>query len=356
MKVDPVAQQRLGTMLFYGIAIVLAYFTYRILDPFLVPLMWAAVLAIIAHPTYERLAAKWGPNRAAAVATVGVTLVLIVPTLAAGYAFVEQGIQTVHKLQASVAAGHFNWVNELWKRLQQRFSSARSVDLAATLQRYAEEAATYIATQLGTILAHLTQFLFEVFVTVIGTFYFFRDGHAMLMRLRDILPFLPGQRERMLSDTRDLIFASVISSGAGALVDGALIGAMFAATGVGSPIFWGVMIAFFSFVPVIGSAVIWVPASAIMMAEGNVTRGIFLLFSCFAIVMLVDYWFRPWLISGRGEMGGLAVFVGVVGGIFYFGLIGIILGPIILALLASLLDLYTAGSRHGNRLAKASEA
>jgi len=354
MKVDPVAQQRLGTMLFYGIVIVLGYFTYRILGPFLVPLMWAAVLVVVAHPVYAKLERRWGATRAAAVSTIGVTLILIVPTLAATYAFVEQGIQAVHRLETAVANGHFDWVNNLWAHLQERFSGAGSADLAATLRRYAEEAARYIAAQMGTILANTAQFLFELFVTVVATFYFFRDGRGMLTRLRDILPFAPGQRERMLSDTQELIFASVISSGAGALADGALIGAAFAATGVGSPIFWGAMIALFSFVPVVGSAVVWVPASLIMMVEHHITRGIFLLLLCIVIVLVVDYWFRPWLISGRGEMGGLPVFIGVVGGIFVFGLLGIVLGPIILALMASLLDLYTAGSRHGNRLAKAS--
>ena len=352
MKVDPIAQQRLGTMLFYGIVLLLAYFSYVVFRPFLEPLVWAAVLVVVTHPVYERLERRWGTTKAALAATAGVTLVLIVPTLAALYASVQQGIQAVHDLQTSIAGGHFSWTAHLWARIQERFSSAANVNLGATLRRYTERAAAYIAAQMGTILANMAWFLFELFVTVIGTFYFFRDGRRMLMRLRDILPFLPGQRERMLADTQELIFASVISSGVGALTDGALIGGLFAVLGVGAPVFWGAMIAFLSFVPVIGSAVVWVPASVVLMAEGHVTRGVLLLLLSFAMVLLVDYWLRPWLISGRGEMAGLSVFIGVVGGILAFGLVGIVVGPIILALSASLLDLYTAGSRHGNKMVK----
>lgn len=353
MRVDPVAQERLGTMLFYGIVIALTYFTYRIIEPVLVPLVWSAILVVVTHDVAVRLKKRWGPTRGALAATFGVTLILIIPALAMGYEFVQQGIQVFHEISNASANGGIDWANHLWQRIQERFSSAGAIDLSGTLRRYAAEAAAYIAGKLGTVLAHTATFCFDLFVTLIATFYLFRDGEEMLARLRDVLPFLPGQRERMLSETKELIFASVISSGLGAVANGVLIGTMFAACGVGSPIFWGVVTAFGSFVPVIGSALVWVPASVVLMGEGHIFRGLLLLILCVVIVTIVDYWFRPWLISGRGEMGGLTVFIGVVGGILFFGLIGIVLGPIILALTASLLDLYTAGGRHGNRLVKA---
>jgi predicted PurR-regulated permease PerM len=351
VKVDPVAQQRLGTMLFYGIVLVLAYFTYRILEPVLVPLVWSAILVVVTHPVYAHLRHRFGPTRGAAIATLGVMLVLVVPALAMLYEFVQQGIHVFHTISTAAANGQLDWVDKIWVHIQDRFSSLGPIDLAATLRRYAGEAASFIAGQLGTVLAHAATFFFDLFITVITMFYLFRDGEAMLGRLRDVLPFLPGQRERMLAETQDLIFASVISSGVGALLDGVLIGAMFAGLGVGSPVFWGVVVAFVAFVPVVGSALVWVPTSLVLMAEGHVVRGLLLLVFCLVIVTVVDYWFRPWLISGRAELGGLTVFIGVVGGILFFGLIGIVLGPIILALVAILLDLYAARPRRGNKLA-----
>jgi predicted PurR-regulated permease PerM len=353
MKVDPVAQKRLGTMLFYGIVIALAYFTYRILEPVLVPLVWSGILVVVTHDVAVRLKKRWGATRGALAATFGVTLILILPALAMGYEFVQQGIQVFHAISSSSSNGAAGWVNHLWQRIQERFASVGSINFSGTLRRYAAEAGAYIAGQLGTVLAHAAGFCFDLFVTLIATFYLFRDGEHMLARLRDVLPFLPSQRERMLTETKELIFATVISSGLGALVNGVLIGTMFAVCGVGSPVFWGVVTAFGSFVPVVGSALVWVPAAIVLMGEGHIGRGVLLLILCLVIVTLVDYWFRPWLISGRGELGGLTVFIGVVGGILFFGLIGIVLGPIILALTASLLDLYTEGGRHGNRLVKA---
>ncbi len=308
---------------------------------------------IVTHRVAVRLKTRFGETKGAALATVGATLVLIVPALAIGYEFVQQAIQFFHALSNASASGHLDWLNRMWQHIQQRFSSFGPIDLAGALRRYAAEAGTYIAGQLGTILTHALTFVFDLFVMLITTFYLFRDGERMLARLREVLPFLPGQRERMLEETQDLIVVSVISSGLGALLHGVLIGAMFAAVGIASAVFWGVMIAFVSFVPVFGAAIVWAPASLILMVEGHVLRGILLLLLSLAVSTVIDYWFRPWLISGRGEMGGLAVFIGVVGGILYFGLIGIVLGPIILALAASLVDLYRGGPQRGNRLAKA---
>lgn len=224
MKVDPVAQERLGTMLFYGIVIALAYFTYRIVEPVLVPLVWSAILVVVTNDVAARLKKRWGPTRGALVATFGVTLILILPALAMGYEFVQQGIQVFHEISNASSSGHLEWMNHAWQRIQQRFSGMGPIDLTATLRRYAAEAAGYIAAKLGTILAHTANFCFALFVTLIATFYLFRDGEEMLARLRDVLPFLPGQRERMLTETKELIFASVISSGLGALANGVLIG------------------------------------------------------------------------------------------------------------------------------------
>jgi predicted PurR-regulated permease PerM len=113
------------------------------------------------------------------------------------------------------------------------------------------------------------------------------------------------------------------------------------------------MMGFFSLVPVVGSSLIWVPAAVGLIAGGHIGRGILLIVICGLLVALVDNVVRPWLISGRAEMGGLVVFISVLGGISVFGLLGVVLGPIVVATAASMLDLYMPSSRAGNTTAKA---
>jgi predicted PurR-regulated permease PerM len=353
VKVDAKAQERLGALLFYGIVIVLAYFVYRIFEPFIAAIAWAVVLVVLANPFYAKLERRWGKTLAALAATLAVTVVLIVPTLAALYAFAQQGIVALHDVQNNIADGKFLWMNHAWDRVQQRFPEIGGGNLPDELRKWGEAGATFVAAKLGTIAAHAAVFLFDLFVTVLVMFYLFRDSEAMLARLRAILPFPTEQRDAMLKESENLIVASVMSTAAAAVVQGILGALAFAMAGIGAPIFWGVMIAFFSLIPVVGSALIWVPAAVTLMARGHITYGLVLLAFYGLVIAFVDYILRPWLISGRSEMGGMVIFISVLGGVSLFGLLGIVLGPIIVALMAGLLDLYAPPSRRGNKMADA---
>jgi predicted PurR-regulated permease PerM len=350
---DESSRKRLGGALFYGIVILLAYFVYRVFEPFLDALAWAAVLVVVCYPVYARLAKRSSAGKTALAATAGVTLILIVPALFVMIAFVQQGVDAVHSIQSGAAAGHFPWVSSLLPRVEQRLPQANPGELWTLLQRYAEEAAAYVAGQLGTLLKHTALFLFELGVTIFAMFYFFRDGPAIIARLQDVLPFEESYRERMLREAQNLIYASVTSSLAGAVANGAVGGLAFALAGIGAPVFWGVTMGLCSFLPVVGSALIWVPGAIVLMAEGHVWRGILLAIICGGEALVMDNFIRPWMISGRTHMNGLMVFISVLGGISVFGLLGIVLGPIVVATAASLLDVYAPHARAGNPASKA---
>jgi predicted PurR-regulated permease PerM len=353
LTVELTTQKRLGTALFYGILVVLAYLVFLVFQPFLAALAWAAVLVVVSYPVYARLARKWGPTPAATASTLGVILILIVPTLLVTGAFIHQAVEAVQEVQQQIQSGHFSWVNDLWLRIQERFPDANPGDLTTVIHRYAETGAGYLASRLGAVLRNTAVLLFHLAVTILAMFYFFRDGDSIVARLREVLPFEKSHREKMIDETRDLIFASVTSSLAAAVAHGALGGLAFGLTGIRAPIFWGVMMGFFSLVPVVGSALIWVPAAISLMVDGHIGMGIVLIVFCSVIVGLVDNIIRPWMISGRAEMGGLVVFISVLGGISVFGMLGVVLGPIVVAAGASMLDLYAPGAPARNTKSKA---
>ncbi len=334
-------------MLFYGIVIVIAYLTFLVFQPFLAPLAWAVVIVVVTHSMYERLAAKTHPTIAALAMTVVVTLILIVPTVLVMTAFIRQGVQAISHVQAQVQSGHFDWVNHLWLKLQDKLPEENKTDLSALVNKYFDGAAAYGAARFGAILRNTASFLFHLSVMILALFYLYRDGESIVARMRMVLPFEHEHRDRMIAEAHDLIFASVVSSAVAAAAHGILGGAAFALTGISAPVFWGVMMGFFSLVPVVGSALIWVPAVISLMLQGHVGAGIVLAVICGVVVGLVDNVIRPWVISGRAEMGGLVVFISVLGGLAVFGMLGLVLGPIIVATGASMLDLYAAGVRPG---------
>lgn len=324
--------------------VLLVYLVYLIFAPFLSPLAWAAVLVVVSYQLYERLERRWNSSTAALACTVGVTLVLILPAVFVAYVFARQAVEAVQSIQLQVASGRFAWVHRLWVQLQQRIPELSSAELSASLHRYGSQAAQFLAGRVGIIVRQTAVFLLDLTVTILAMYYLYRDGHAIMERLRRLLPMEAIQRDRLLRNTRELIFASVTSSFVAAAVHGALGGLALAVAGVEAPIFWGVMMGFLSLVPFFGSALIWVPASIGLMLAGHIVRGLLFGAFCAIVVGMVDNVVRPWFISGRAEMNGLLVFIGVLGGISAFGLLGVVLGPIIVALAAALLDLYSPGN------------
>jgi predicted PurR-regulated permease PerM len=353
LTVELTTQKRLGTALFYGILVVLAYLVFLVFEPFLAPLAWAVVLVVVSYPVYARLARKWNATLAATVSTIGVILILIVPALLVTGAFIHQGVEAVQEVQQQIQSGHFSWVNDLWLRVQARFPDANPGNLTTVIHRYADAGAAYLGSRLGAVLRNTAVFLFHLAVMILAMFYLFRDGDSIVARLREVLPFEKSHRDKMIDETRELIFASVTSSLVAAVAHGVLGGLAFGLTGIRAPIFWGVMMGFFSLIPVVGSALIWVPAAVSLMVDGHIGMGIALMIFCSVIVGLVDNIIRPWMISGRAEMGGLVVFISILGGISVFGMLGVVLGPIVVAAGASMLDLYAPGAPARNTKPKA---
>src|SRR5690242_3670476 len=270
-KGDAAVRERLAVMLFYGIVILLGYFAFRVIEPFVLPLVWAAVLVVIAHPLFDRLSLRWGPTWAALACTVIVTFALILPTFAAIYAFTRQGIGAVHAIESGIATGRFSWINRVWAKAQEQFPNLGSESLGETIGNYADVLATFAASRLGWIVSHLAIFFFDAGVSILAMFYLFRDSKSIVARLRAVLPFGTEQGDRMLGQAEELIFATVVSTGAAAVAHGFFGAIAFMIAGIAAPIFWGVMMGFFSLVPVVGSALIWVPAAVSLMVTGHIT-------------------------------------------------------------------------------------
>lgn len=344
-----IQQQRLGAVLFYLFIALLAYLAYRVFEPFLVPLCWAAVLVVVFDPLNKRLERQWGPARASTACTVLVTLLLIVPAIGVGIAFIHQGLQAGAAVQGELSNGGFIRLDKAWEWLAAHVPGQTPESLSQLLHRAIAATAAFLASQVGVVLRNVAIFLFDLVVTILAMFYFFRDSTAIMTWLRRIIPFERESREEMLGKSRDLIFASVTMALAAALIHGLAGGVAFAIVGITAPVFWGVAIAFFSLLPVVGDLLIWIPAMIDMVVTGHWGKAILLAVIVTIVAGFIDNIMRPWFISGRARLSGLIVFIAVIGGMAMFGLLGIVLGPIIVATAASVLDMYAkAGSRAQN--------
>jgi predicted PurR-regulated permease PerM len=275
------------------------------------------------------------------VSTAAVALILVVPTLLVMGLFVREGIQAARDLQISMGGGDYGWFGRAWVWIASKVAAQSDVDLSDLARQGAGKLGGYLASELGAILRNIVFFLLDLFVMLFALFYFFRDGDAMLNRFRLFLPFEESMRERMLTEARDLIFASVTTSLVIAAVQGIICGGAFAIVGVGSPIFWGVVMAFLSLLPVVGAWPVWIPAAIWLFSTGHSGRALILVGICAGLGSTIDNILRPIMLGGRASLNGLLVFISVLGGIAVFGILGVVLGPIVVATAVGVLDVYS---------------
>jgi predicted PurR-regulated permease PerM len=332
---------RLTTVLSYGVLLLLIYLVFRIYEPFLAALGWAAILVIFFYPMHERLARKSFPRRAAVISTLAVTVLLIVPVILITTLFVREALSISRGMQHSIVEQHAPIVAKKWAWIAQHVPGLDpNANVMDMVEQGVQKEAGYLAERLGTILRNIAEFIFDLFVMIFAMFYFFRDGDQIIRGVRSILPFDAEHRDTMMTQARDLISASVTTSLIIAAIQGILGGLGFAIVKLPTPLFWGVAMAFFSLVPVVGSGLIFVPASLWLGFTGHWGRAILLLAICAGVSTVVDNVLRPLLLGGRTELSGLVIFISVVGGVGLFGMLGLVLGPILVATAAGVLAVY----------------
>lgn len=327
---------QLTTVLSYGAILLLGYFVFLIAEPFLVPLAWSAVLAIFFYPLHEKLLMKMKPTGAALTSTLAVTLLLIVPALVVLVFTAREALDATARLQSTLAVhgqGPSQGLTlraEEWVRTRLP-DSWRTWDVSAPLQQAAEKSAAFLGSKFTGLLKNLVSFFVDLFLMVFALFFMFRDGEAIVHAVRHLLPFDENIQTDMVEESKELIFASVAVGLLVAVIQGVLGGVSFVLVGISTPVFWGVLIGFFSLVPVVGSALIWGPAALWLGVTGHWGKALLVLAICGGVSTVADNIVRPMLLRNRTRLNELLLFIGVLGGLEAFGLLGLVAGPTIVA-------------------------
>jgi predicted PurR-regulated permease PerM len=330
----------LVTCLVLGVAL------FKIVQPFLGPLLWAIFIAFLLHPLHLRLAARLRgkPQWSAALLTILTFVVIIGPLTALSAAFAAQVgdlLQIVQDKVAGQTTGNvLDLANVPWvKQGLGWLNSTLDVDLAQVQAWFTQGSKEALQT-----LASLTG---KVFLGAVGTvvgfvlmefmlFFFIRDGGEMVQTTRELIPMAEAHKSKLFDHLAAVTRAMVYGTGLTALIQGTLVGLAFLFVGLPSPIVFGVIAALVALLPFGGTALVWGPAALVLAVQGRWGATIFILIWGAVLVSLVDNVVRPMLVSGRANVGTLTVFIGVLGGLAAFGAIGLFLGPVVLALIIAL--------------------
>jgi predicted PurR-regulated permease PerM len=335
--------ERVSQLVFYATVLLIGWLAYRIVKPFLVEIAWAVVLAIVLDPVRTRLLPRLGPTRTALVLTLGVLLLLVIPVAFVGTTLVREGAPAVSYVgeQLRSDGGAANWLHRAWEwaRVRAPFLPTEEEAVAsvtASIGKFAQ----FIAGQAGGILKGAAEFLLALVITLAVLFFMIRDAPVFERGLRRVLPFGAEQNERLLQITSNLVSASVTATLTIAALHGVIGGLTFALLGLQGAALWGTMLAIFSLVPAVGSALIWVPAALWLALSGSLVKGIILTLVALLILGQIDNVVRPLLLAGKSHMSTLVLIISALGGVSAFGFIGIVLGPLVAALLTALVESY----------------
>lgn len=332
------------------------YLFYRIISPFLGPIVWAILLSIVFYPLLQKLEHLLKKREAlsAMIITLLVIVVIVLPSALLTISLANEVVDAYHDLEEMIKTGRlqayveqirqlrsFQWV---WTRLDQYFNLSQADPFKFLLQNL-RQIGTFLFNQTSVIFKGLSTFVIGFFFSLLSLYYLFKDGHRLLERLKAIAPIPSKERELILLRFKDMIYATIYGGIVVAIVQGLLGGLIFWILGISSPVLWGTAMALLSFIPVGGTALIWVPASLLFIIQGNFLKGIILLLFGALVISMVDNFLRPKLISSKTRTHPLLLFFSVLGGIQAFGMIGLVAGPLITTLCLTLIEIYAEGIR-----------
>ena len=339
--------ESVSQLVFYGTVLLIGWLAYRIVQPFLVEIAWAVVLAICLDPVRMRVQPRLGPTRTALLLTFGVLVLLVIPVVFVGATVIAEGGPAVRYLETQLQnqGGAAGWFHQGWEWARGRAPFLPTEQEAiAKVTASVGKAAEFLAGQAGGLLKGAANFLFALVITLGVLFFMLRDAAAFRAALRRVLPFGYEQNERLLGITRDLVSASVTSTLVIAALQGLIGGVVFALLDINGWVLWGAMMGILALLPLVGATLVWLPAAVWLALSGSLVKGIVLAAVGVLVLGNVDNVVRPLLLSGKAQMNTLVLIISLMGGVSAFGFIGIVLGPLVAALLTALVESYHAES------------
>jgi predicted PurR-regulated permease PerM len=325
------------------------YLTLLILRPFSHTIIFAIVLASLFYPLQTWMVRVCrGKRSAAALLTILIiTFVIIIPVLSFFSALITQGVQSINRVNDWINAGNLQKLIEdpkilsylQWISEHVRFLDLDKVKIQDNFLQFSKSFGQFLlsrgANLLGDVMGAISRFLIMMFII----FYLLRDGEEMVETIKYLAPLRSDQEDRIIDKIRAVARSSLLGSFLTALCQGVFGGIGLSLVGIPG-LFWGAMMGFTSLIPLVGTALIWVPACVYLALLGKWQSMVFLLLWSILIVGSFDNFMRPYLMKGQAGMSPFYIFLAIIGGVQYFGLVGILYGPLILAFAMVMLIIY----------------
>ena len=340
-------REQLFAVFFFTLLLFLLYQFYRIVSPFVVPLTWAALLALMFYPAQTALTSvlRGREGLAAFILTTTVIAVVMVPTVMVVTLLANESVEVYEYVSDLLRNGELpelvaharEWIPLSIRELIEPYTA--DLDLTSIGVSSANVISTFVASQLASTAMNIASVVVNFFLTTFALFFFFRDGPRLLAGIRDILPMERKDKDMLLERLNETLSAVVQGTLVTAVAQGLLAGLGYWVLGVPFAVFLGCVTALFALLP-FGTPLAWGAVAAFLAFSGFYSRALAMVIWGIIIVGTIDNVLRPLIIGGKTSIPTILLFFGILGGFQAYGFLGVFLAPTVIAILTAFVRLY----------------
>lgn len=348
----PMTRNQLLSFFFLGLLVFILYNILLILSPFFQSIFWAAVLAFGFYPLYEKMVR--GPlrgreNAAAAVTTLVIFLTFVPLTIFIILNFAWETTKLSHWVLESIQNGEFDQAMQKFRESSfvVRIEQSNLVDwawLKATSQNLLSRAAgaigNFTVTHALTITKGVLSTLIAFFMTFFLVFFFIRDGARIYVFVYEITPLEGRNKQKVFHELGETFSAVLRGQLLTSFVQALLSGALFFALGIPLPFFFAALTFLISLIPIFGAASVWVPLVVYLAVHHFYAKAVILFALGLTVISTIDNIIKPWVIGKKTKLPYLLLFLGIIGGLQVYGLMGLFVAPAVLSLFFVLINIY----------------
>ncbi len=337
-QTDHLTRERVLVLVLLGVTVLAIFLCYKLVQPFLPAVTWAMALAVVARPLHGWVARRVNNRTAAAGISVAlIALLLLAPILIVGSQIASEGMAALARLQKNGEWDSLESAAKEYPQLQQPLAWAREyLDIGTSVQ----STASAVGRQATNVLGGSIWVVAQLMIMMLTLFFFLRDEQTVLQSIKRLVPLSSREADKVLTNVAGTIHATIFGTVVVALVQGILGGIMFYFLGLPAPLLWGSVMALLAIVPYLGAFVVWMPVAIFFAIQGEWGRSLLLFGWGSLVVGLIDNLLYPLLVGKQMRLHTLVAFFAVVGGIAVFGMSGIVLGPVVVAITMALMDIW----------------
>lgn len=330
---------------------------YQVIRPYLNPIIMAFILAILLNPVHRRIYKLTGDraNLAAFCSCAFLTIVIVLPLFFLSLTLIKQGIESFNNITDWIGAGKYKEItrhplvgqglslfDHYLPDIQKVFPNIEpdTIKIDKMLLQVSSSFGALLLNKGGQLFGNLSALIGQFFLMLFAFFFVIRDEDKIYRYLLHLIPLSSTQEKQIISKIQAVAKSAFLGTIVTAVAQGIAGGLAFWICGLPG-LFWGMIMAFASFIPLVGTGLVWVPAAAFLLISGQWGYGIFLIIWSVVIVGSIDNFIRPMFMQGGADMSTLMIFFAILGGIHYFGLIGLLYGPLLFGLALVLLYIYS---------------